>query len=822
MRKKSIFRRRWFVLLSGFVFICMVVGVLLVWIWSAKYRDRANDNDLYDLSDVNNVQQPSMIYDRGQREVGRIFNENRDPIPVGDVPQLFIDTLIAAEDARFFSHDGYDLKGISRVVMQTITGGKSKSGGASTLTQQLARNAYYLQDESIRRKESTYERKLVEIFLAMRIERRYTKQDILEYYLNRVNFGGGYYGIRSASLGFFGKEPKDLELHECASLVGSIRNPAHFCPTSYNRTPDGRRERGYENKKVMNRVLNRMVIEGMITSEERNKFRDRELVLNPDPIQRRTSHFHDRVADKFEQILSDKGISATEKARGGYKIFSTIDADIQGVLEHDLEEKLSSVESREDYVHLRYEDYEKRDGSKPSYLQGAGMMMDNETGEVLAYVGGRDFSQSQYDFVQSGRKPMGTAFFPFIYSSALENGMNSAVQLIDEAMDNRQVMIDGVEGILGEWGNEVASPRYEGFIPMRRALAASKIAATVRLGRKIGLDKVWDTSEKFGFRRPAGGLLNKTLLGSENGSLPELVKAYSAFPNGGEMVKDFVWIRRIEDSEGKVIYDFSEEGGSKLRRVMRGSSAFLINKMLEDALHSGSGSDVYNASKISGFHGGGKTGTTSDFSNHWFVGYNSNVTCALWSGFYDGRRKEVYEGAFSKETVMPVWINVMRKAQESMGGGVIEQPADVVKLRICRHSGKPESKLCEEHVHDVVSGESRYKSTGYLEYFHVDQRPKGSCPVHGASIDDYHADYSVGESELSPIERLNIVPIKPKKPTLIGEDPYHSLAPVYAPKLKSVYRAGRGLGSMDFDVLTEQNKASRIKLVKPPKMDIAE
>lgn len=821
MRKKSIFRRKWFLMFFGTGFMCLVLAVLMAWIWSAKFRERANDNDLYDLDLINEVQRPSMIYDREKSEVGRIFNENRDAIPVGDVPQLFIDALIAAEDARFFSHDGYDIKGITRVALQEIRGG-SVSGGASTLTQQLARNAYYLRDERKRRNESTYERKLVEIFLAIRIEERYTKQDILEFYLNRVNFGSGYYGIRSASLGFFGKEPKDLEIDECASLVGSIRNPAHYNPTSMNRNAEGKIERGFENKRVRNRVLERMSVEGMITDKERDEYTKRPLVLNPDPIQRGTSHFYDRVAEKFDQILSDRGISEAEKAKGGYKIFTTIDKDVQEMMEHDLKNKLLKVERRDGYNHPKYVDYVKSEDSKPAYLQGAGMMMNNETGEVIAYVGGRDFEQSQYDFVESGRKPLGTAFFPFIYASALENGMNSSTQLIDEAMDNRQVMIDGVEGILGEWGHEVASPKYEGYIPMRRALAASKIAATVRLGRKIGLEGVWQTSEKFGLRRPEGRLLNRTLLGTEAASIIELVKAYSAFPNGGKMVKDLVWISHIEDASGAIVYKWNKETEVETERVMRDSSAFLVNKMLEDAIKNGSGSDVFNAAKMKNFNGGGKTGTTSDFSDHWFAGYNGNVTCAIWSGFYDGVRKEIYADAFSKETVMPVWLDVMRKAQQKMGSKAILQPDDVVKLEICRHSGKQVSKACEEHVRDIVAGSSSYVSTGYEEYFHVDQRPRGACPVHGASLGDFHSDFLASGSQLSPIERLNIVPIKPKEPTLVGEDPYKSVAPIYAPRQKSIYRAGRGLGSMDFDFLYEQNSVSEIELIRPSRMVITD
>jgi len=288
-----------------------------------------------------------------------------------------------------------------------------------------------------------------------------------------------------------------------------------------NTNADGEQERGYQNTKVKNRVLVRMELEGMISEEERDEYMQRPLTLNPKPIQRGTSHFHDRVRDTFEKKLSQLGISESERAKGGYKIFTTIDGDVQREMQNNLKQKLAEIEQKEGYEHPKYVDYKRKEGSKPSYLQGAGMMINNETGAVIAYVGGRDFVHSQYDFVESGRKPLGTAFFPFIYASALESGMNNSTLLIDEAMDNRQVMVGGVEGILGEWGNEIMDPKYEGLIPMRRALSASKIAATVRLGRKLGLDTVWDTASKFGLRKPKGTLLNRTLLGSESASIPE-------------------------------------------------------------------------------------------------------------------------------------------------------------------------------------------------------------------------------------------------------------------------------------------------------------
>jgi len=279
VRKKSIFLRRWVVFLFISGATVAAVCCVIAWGWASEYKERSKG---YDLSLINEIEQPSRIYDRDDDEVGRIFSENRDPCKVEDVSQLFIDTLIAAEDARFFSHNGYDLKGITRVVVDMLKNkGQSQSGGASTLTQQLARNAFHLQDEARIRKESTKQRKMVEIFLAQRIEKEYTKHEILEFYINRVNFGGGFHGVRSASLGYFGKEPRDLEEHECASLVGAIRNPSFFSPSKWSTDKKtGEKVQGRQNLEVRNRVIDRMAIEGMITEAEREEYKKRPLSIS--------------------------------------------------------------------------------------------------------------------------------------------------------------------------------------------------------------------------------------------------------------------------------------------------------------------------------------------------------------------------------------------------------------------------------------------------------------------------------------------------------------------------------------------------------------
>ena len=512
-RKKRFFKLKW--LLYLFV-IGLILGLLAFWVFeqqTKKFRDRA---EIYNLEEIDNVEVKSLILDRKGRELGRIFVENRDKISIKDVPKVMIDALVAGEDQRFFAHDGVDRIGVIRAVYINLKAGR-QTQGASTLTQQLARNAFHLKQEADKRGEGGLERKAVEAFLALRIEKKYSKEEILEFYLNRIPFGSGFYGIRSASLGYFGKEPRDLSAMECASLVGCIKNPTRISPLNNVK----------ENKKARDQVLQRMVDEGFISSKEGKIYRNTPVVVRPNPIRRGTSHLYERVANAVRSRLGEDALT-----EGGFKIYTTIDLDVQQAMEKSLLRQLSIAESHELYEQPLYDSYRKRDG-KPNYLQAAGYMIDNESGSVLAYIGGRDFTHSQYDFVESGSKPSGTAFFPFIYTAALENGMSPVTRLIDRPMDNRAVMVDGREGILGEWGMETLQPKYEGDISMRRAMEVSKIAASVRLGKEVGLARVMQTARKFGLSLPETKLLARMLVGADDVSLPEMVNAYATFARAG-------------------------------------------------------------------------------------------------------------------------------------------------------------------------------------------------------------------------------------------------------------------------------------------------
>lgn len=797
VRKKAIFKRKWFIFLASVFFVGCLVAYLGYAVGSKPYRDRAKT---YDLSKINEIEVPSMIYDRNNRELGRIFVENRHAIGIEQMPQKMIDALVAGEDSRFFEHNGVDYMGIGRAVYLNFKSG-SEDSGASTITQQLARNAFHLKEEALERGESAYERKIVEMYLAHRIEERYSKHEILEFYLNRVAFGSGYYGVRSAALGYFGKEPKDLETQECASLVGCIKNPSVFSPARSKSN----------NKKARDHVLNRMAIEGMISELERDRLIALPVELNPRPIQRGTSHLYDRVAE-----IVNRHVDAEELARGGFRVFTSIDVEVQNELERKLREQLSKAEQQKDYKHPKYKDYKITETSKPKYVQGAALMIDNQNGQVIAYVGGRDFVHSQYDFIESGSKPLGTGFFPVIYSSALENGYNPASRMLDEAMDNRQVMIDGVEGILGEWGNEVPDPLYEGEVSVRRGLSANKIAATVRLGRLIGVDKVKAMAQRMGMKMPDGELLTRVLLGSESVSLTQVVRAYSSIANNGEAPKQLVWVTRIEDASGNVVYQAPATGTSE--KVLHPATAYLMQSMLQETLKTGSGQGA--AEQLKGMHVGGQTGTTSDFADNWFIGFNNRVTCGVWAGFWDGSREPIYPGAFSRDTVMPVWISAMNKLTGDLKGTDFSKPEDVVEIPICKVSGLKATRDCEEYEHDVITGKQKTISTSVNEVFYVRNQPRGYCSVHGSGIYDVSPEAFSLDEGIRPEDVVSVIPIKPTAPTLLGDDPYGSEQPAFVPLDLSVERETRGLGAVNLDQLSQEDEAAAIKIVPPGKVEL--
>lgn len=773
-----------------------IIGAVSGWIfaegYTREYRLRAAT---YDLERINELEEPSIILDRNGKEIGRIFVQNRSVIPIEQVPEIFIKALRAGEDSRFLSHHGVDYIGIVRAGILNAKGGNQ---GASTITQQLARNAYNLKEEAKQRKETTIQRKLVEAFLARRIEDRYTKQQILNFYLNRIYFGSGFYGIRSASLGYFGKEPMKLTTDECASLVTLIKNPNGRSPL--NNAEVNRNGRNY--------VLGRMREEGFISTSELARLRALPLRLNSQPLRRGTTHLYERIAEAVGLALGEDAL-----ASGKFKVHTTILAEAQTAAQDALLESLEKAESKPGYSHPKYRDYRKGDPKPAEYLQGAVLMIDHDTGEVLAHVGGRDYAQVPYDFIELGKRPLGTAFFPYIYAAGLSNDQTPASLVEDEPMDNRAVMVGGREGILGEWGMEVPTPTYEGKIPVRKALENSKIAATVRFAGATGLQRVVDTAVSFGLPLQKAELLPRLAVGFEEVSMKQAVRAMTTFPRGGRSGPEkLIYLDRVENSAGRVVYR-RERQPQNTSDVISSATAWQIHSMLVGSLYRGSSKGVLDGMLEKKFSGAGKGGTTHDFADTWFIGYNKRVTCGVWTGFL-GNDGAIYPGAFSRDLSMPVWQKTMNAAAPSFGGEALTPPDSVVEVQVCTVSGQRATQFCQQHEENVRTGMVESRSTAVGEYFRRGTENLPFCSIHSGGM----GDGASPDMTALNLPALDAVPVRPKEPTLIGDDPYHTEVPSFAATSSEtgfVRRRTNVLDSLDLTGIEE-----RITLPRPRRLQI--
>jgi len=735
--------------------IAGVIGWISGEIYTREYRNRAAT---YDLDRINDLEIPSLIVDRNGKEIGRFYVQNRSIITIDQIPEKFIEALCAGEDSRFMTHHGVDYIGILRAAKLNAQG---SSQGASTLTQQLARNAYNLKEEAVNRKESTIQRKLVEAFLARRIEDRYTKRQILEFYLNRIYFGSGFYGIRSAALGYYGKEPMQMTTDECASLVTLIKNPTYRSPINNPKA----------NLAGRNYVLGRMREEGFISRAEMVRLQSLPLSLNPKPLNRGTTHFYERIAEAVGKALGEDGL-----ASGGFKIHTTILAEAQNAAQKSLQETLTRAENHAGYTRQRYKEYRRSGNSIPEYLQGAVLMIDHETGEVLAYVGGRDYAQAPYDVIESGKRPLGTAFFPFIYSAGFSGNLTPSTIVEDEPMDNRTVMVGGREGILGEWGMEIPSPIYEGNIPARRALETSKIAATARFASLAGLQQVRDTATAMGLPLEKAELLPRLSVGWEEINMKDAVRAMSVFPLAGKSgPKELIYLDRIENSKGRVIFRQARPFINHMQ-VIDPATVWQVHSMMKGSLDHGSSSGCLDGLLEKPFPGAGKGGSTHDFCDTWFLGYNKRITCGVWTGFLQPNGAAIYPGAFSRDLAMPVWQAAMNAAAPSFGGGEISQPENIVEVPICSISGQRATQFCQEHVEDLTTGKMRSKSTAFTEYFRQGTDRLPFCSIHSGS----QGDNASPDTAISNLPALDAIPIRPTAPFIVGDDPYHAEIPSFA------------------------------------------
>ena len=744
-----------------------VLAVVVAVYVSSLVTDLKAQAKAFDLSQLEQMESASVILDRNGKIFGQIYVENRDTVPYEQLPQDLINAVIAVEDAKFYQHHGYDLLGIIRAALKNFTAGHVRQG-ASTITQQLARNSFSL-------KEKTYRRKLLEIFLAQRIEEQFGKQKIMELYLNRIYFGGGLYGAEAAARGYFGKSAREMSLAECATLAGLIKSPNRLSPWTDR---DNSRE-------VRDYALDRMRDLGLISRERCAAARAQQIVVSSRQNAQGQSYAVDYIR---QQVIAAVGWDRAKNE--GFRIRTTINVDLQQAAEDSLMAHLEQVEQHPDYNHQTYAAYAasfrkaKANGTMgdqpaPEYLQGAVIGLDNATGDILVLVGGRDFEHNQYNRALQAHRPAGTAMLPFVYAAAFEKGMYPGSVVEDSPLDNRAVMIGGTTGILGEWGPESAENRYEGAMTARQALVKSKNGATVRIGMDAGVDAVSHLCSAAGIRSPLRPY-PATFLGSSEVTLAELALAYTIFPNGGWRPNAPHILERIEEKDGTLVWDGKQQSIRKL--VTKPETAYEVHSCLADALQSGTGKAAYTQFGLRKFPTAGKTGTAYDFTDALFAGYDSNFTCAVWAGF--DKPQKIYRGAFGRELALPIWVDIMNAAATSYPPREIKRPENLKEIEICSRSGLLATDKCYDAV-KTANGDTVQRRTTYTEIATPSQAPTELCNIHGEPRARLAREFPASDLPRAAlaVDLSEVTPVVIRSPTLLADkDAYNSLKPTLKPE----------------------------------------
>ncbi len=778
----------------GFVRLCtqigaagvLLVGALGLWEYGSwKLKARA-----LDYRRLKEMESASVILDRNGEIIGRIFIKNRDEKPLVDLSRYLQQAVVSAEDSRFYSHGGVDYFGIARAVSRNLRARKGREG-ASTLTQQLARNTF---TDELPSSDRSIKRKLLEMFVAWEVEGRLSKEEILELYLNRVFFGSGFYGAESAAQGYFGKSAKDLTVAEAALLAGLLRSPNHLSP--------------WRNRKACidarNYVLYRMHELGAIQDAAYQQALEEDPVIKNRRSILQESYFAGMVSAQMAKLV---GLESAVSE--GYKIHTTIDLNLQRKAESALQKQLETVERRTDFQNKQtyatfeplYRAWKRRVAAgaeepppRPEYLQGAAIVLDNTSGAIRAIVGGRDVQHSEFNRVTQAKKPPGSAFKPIVYAAAFEHGLHPWSIVQDAVMDNRKVMVGGTSGILGEWAREEANTPFEGMISAKNALSKSKNAATVRLGMQIGndlkssIDAVTSVSKAAGIQAQPRAF-PATFLGSTEVSLMDLALSYTSFPGGGSRPAKPFLIESVEDNSGKTVF---KETPTR-EYVVKPGTAFQITECLSTALTEGTGARAFTSYGLKRLPLAGKTGTAYDFTDVWFVGYSSELTCGVWAGF-DKSRTPIFYGAFGSDIALPVWSEVMNASFEKYQPRPFQRPDDLHRHQICSKSGYTLLPTC------VETRDGTEVSTATEVWLTAAQLPlpEETCDVHGPKRPRRRSSEEGAQPKVElamDLSTVNVVVLK--SPTVLGEDPFQSARSEQAAVSLKKFKESGGAAPLD-------------------------
>src|ERR1044071_5336345 len=579
-------------------------------------------HDLPDRLDLASTYEPavvSTVYDMHEKPIGEFYLQRRIVVPLDRIPRHVVQALLAAEDSRFYTHRGIDVVAIARASFANLRK-RGVHEGASTLPQQLVRGFFLTP-------ERTFSRKIREAILAYRVEKNHTKEEILYLYLNQVYFGHGNYGIEAACRDYFGKSVGEINIAEAALLAGLPRSPSRNSP--YRDFFAARERQRY--------VLGRMLAEGYITRAVYDEALQTPIRLNPAPAL--NSQIAPHFVEHVRRVLGDE-YGFRPLLQGGLRIYTTLDADLQEAAQKAVRQGLDEVRLR-----VKKKSAAKKTPAREGEVEGALLAMEPETGMVRALVGGYDFTASQYNRALQAKRQPGSSFKPIIYSAALEAGLTELSVVQDGPLSFR--LAGGKV-----WAPQNYDNKFHGPVTLRTALAHSLNSVSVRLVQRVGVERTIQQARKLGIASPIEKNLSLAL-GSPSVTLLEMVRAFGVFAGAGTLAEP-LFILKVTDRDGSVL----EENEPSVKPALSPEVAYVMTDMLKNVVQSGT---ARAAAKL-GKNIAGKTGTTSDYRDNWFIGYNPSLVAGVWVGYDDHR--SIGDKETGASTALPIWLAFMKTANE--------------------------------------------------------------------------------------------------------------------------------------------------------------
>ena len=661
-----------------FFVVCCIIFFLFGIITAVLYHYRKELPPISKLKEYE-MMSGTKVYGKTGKLVKIFASENRRNIRLADVSDTIINSILAIEDDTFYKHNGIDIKGILRAFLANITSGRI-SQGASTITQQLARDMFLT-------RKRTIARKLKEILLSLRIERTFSKNQILEMYLNKTYFGAGNYGVESAAQNFFGKTVKDLNLAECALIARLPQAPSYLNPIKNFDVAVSRSKQ----------VLDRMYELNMISNKQYLSAYNDTIIIRKQKRQKDPSDYFLELVRKY--IENKYGSSCLYN--GGFNVYTTMDWDLTNYADSVLNRHLRKFEEKQEYD-IKYDDFPPDTTDfDTKYIQGGVYAIEPNTGYVNVMIGGRNFNHSKFNRIFQAKRQPGSAFKPILYTAALANGYTAATMINDLPL----VFIQDDSAF---WKPNNYSEKNYGLTRLRVALKHSRNIPAVRIIYDITPQEVVKCAKRIGINSPIYPYLSLAL-GSVDVYPAEIISSYCVFANGGERITP-IYIKKIEDESGKIL----EEHTPQSSRVISKQLAYVMTNIMQSVVDGGTAAGI----RWRGFYlpAAGKTGTTDNFQDAWCIAYTTQMVLGIWAGFDDNIT--LGKGQAGAYVAVPPWPYIMNRAiynnslKDTTGKPIIDkelyifpEPEGITRVDICDTTGLLAQPFCQNVYNEVfISG----------------------------------------------------------------------------------------------------------------------